>query len=131
MKLGPIQTLWLEQLEKHPERQMSKSLGFGDARNYKACCLGELLICKSRIKKLKFPFFDGELLDGDYFRGGSPELELENSWQELGLRGSSGALKLQFKGHDCLADANDNEMTWPEIAKFIRENPDAVFTKSV
>ena len=50
-ELGPRQLAWVEALEAHPERQMTGSLGEGNTKSYKACCLGEACIVKARLTK--------------------------------------------------------------------------------
>ena len=129
-KLGPLQELWLSQLEKYPERKMVGSLGKKtNGRNYQACCLGELHLCYYRLQKKKLPFEGGDIWDGDH------DTLLAYSFKKYGLRSDNGRiLSLHgryFKGHKNLANANDNGVTWPEIAAFIRKYPERVFTKSV
>lgn len=133
-ELGPLQKMWLESLEKHPERQGRKVLGEGNSTHYKACCLGELLICEARLQGKPLPFSeDNVLYDGNSFY-------LYDSYKRLGLRSKEGALKEHagffFRGGKeiclhSLARMNDHGYTWPEIAAYIRANPENVFTKPV
>lgn len=44
MELGTIQRAWVESLKAHPERKMTGRLGQREGLDYKACCLGELLV---------------------------------------------------------------------------------------
>ena len=57
MKLGKLQKFWIEQLRKHPERQITELLGFKTSkRKYRACCLGEAFLCYYRMKKKETSF---------------------------------------------------------------------------
>lgn len=47
--------------------------------------------------------------------------------QKLRLRDSTGALYFSWSGYDCLAAANDDGVTFKEIAAYIRANPWKVF----
>lgn len=131
MKLGEVQKLWVENLRKHPERQTSEVLGFKDKETgYKACCLGELLLCKYRLNKKKMPFDKrGNILsDGD--------LEsLIGNYKDLGLKSSIGHVDFvrdeEITHDQSLAEANDSGFSWKEIAEFIEKYPEKVFTKSV
>jgi hypothetical protein len=84
--------------------------------------LGELHLCNSRLKKKRLPFRDRAIYDGGvYF--------LEESYLKYGLITYEGAIKGSNKTLSSLNDEGD--MSWPEIAKFIRKNPEKVFTISV
>lgn len=141
MKLGPIQELWLSQLEKYPERQTNNRLGFKlSDGTYKACCLGEALLCIHRVKKWKLPFDTGvgaPIIDGN---GGSAA-SLRRSYMKIGLRDSVGTFENVVPASDekdsrhrkqcaSLADMNDSGMSWPRIAAYVRTNPENVFTES-
>lgn len=139
-KIGPLQEFWLQQLEKHPNKQMRGFLGWGNARNYKACCLGEGAICTYRFKKKKF----NHLFDVDEYRylnlgGSSTYYTLPSEFvNQLGLYDMQGEIRWtkhnehneKASRYTSLADMNDRGVTWPEIAKFIRENPSLVFKES-
>jgi len=153
MKLGKLQTLWVGELAAHPERQVSDVLGSGTPRKYRACCLGELLICSFRIKRKKLPFF-GKKVEDISVNDSRNASSLQYTYEDYGLRSETGELdqtvtgpllamwgivskergeQLEAKAEDFddLAEMNDEGMTWTEIAKFIEAKPDIVFTKSV
>ena len=66
---------------------------------------------------------------------------MRDTFDELGLRSNNGKILdgwvyrgvdvLKYKTIHCLADANDNGIAWVEIADFIENNPEKVFTKSL
>lgn len=126
MELTKLQKFWLEQLKKHPMRQARGSLGYKEGRRYKACCLGELHLCHFRLMKMKLPFREGNIVDG-----GTTYLTISHS--KYGLKSHGGRLskRVTIKGSEygSLAEMNDGSMSWPEIAKFIEENPELVFNK--
>lgn len=136
MELGKLQKFWLEQLRKHPERQLKGKLGEGTLDDYKACCLGELHLCNFRLKDEPFPFIGVRLFqnlcNSDYRNN---DVNLSYIYEEYGLRGGKGEFKksITFKDevYENLASLNDNGATWPEIADIIEANPENVFTKSV
>ena len=109
--------LWLATLEQHPERQTQGKLGTNDN---KFCCLGQLcdlLYEKNEISTTT----DGELKYGQ--EGDS--MYLPNEVVDfMGFYDWSGIID---EGKSSLAEMNDAGATWPEIAKFIRENPEKVF----
>jgi hypothetical protein len=132
MKLGPIQKAWLKSLREHPERQCSGKLGQKFNKNYLACCLGEALITYCKMKKRRIPFTgEGILIDGSNDRTSY----LSSSFEKLGLISSSGMSHSPFyinnEEYYGLASANDNGVTWPQIADIIEANPENFFTKSV
>lgn len=128
MKLGKLQKMWVEQLRKHPERQTRGILGKGTPQDYQACCLGELHLCAHRLKKKKLPFVNGVVVD-------TTNTEcLEYSYEKYGLRSDIGYLKGksgEWRDGFALAEMNDNSVPWTEIADFIEQNPEKVFTRSV
>lgn len=134
-KMGELQTLWVKSLREHPERQMTKKLGMGTPRNYKACCLGELHLCYHRMKGKKLPFYDDSILDNipEYPNFSS----LGHSYEKYGLFSTNGQridkerIYINKKSASCLADANDMGITWVEIADYIEANADQIFTHSV
>ena len=122
-KLGPLQTLWLKQLRAHPERQGRSSLGWGNPKKYKACCLGEIHLCAARLAKKKLPFVDGKIVDTNN------EKVLKTAYLNYGLRSENGSSN-NFD-QSCLSSLNDNELSWTEIADLIEKKPSNYFTKSV
>ena len=136
-KLGKIQKAWIKSLRDHPDRQHKGSLGIGNSGNYKACCLGELLITKCRIGKKKIPFSKrGILLDG---KEGINCDFLDQSYKKLGLFDEEGWFYNDYNYYhkknktlyNSLYEMNDGGVTWPEIADFVEQYPEKVFCKSV
>ena len=132
-ELGPLQKMWLEQLRKHPERQISHCLGYGTPKEYKACCLGELHLCAHRLANKKLPFDSNNRICDDSIYG-----TLSYSYEQYGLNSSVGQSVKEFttsfiedKSFYTLAQANDGGVSWPEIADIIEKNPENFFTKSV
>ena len=127
MKLGKLQTAWVEALEANPEQQLIGSMGTLDEDgNEKYCCLGKascIIHGKSMITKKG-------LFDSRRNNRGSMT---EKDRKAIGLRDRYGSFTDAFniKGKYSLVSLNDKLYTWPQIAKFIRENPEKVFTKSV
>lgn len=149
-KFGPVQKLWLEQLKKYPERQTRGILGVGNPRNYEACCLGELLLCKYRVAKKKLPFSEmGCIVEEGRYGSGSI---LHRSFDSVGLTDKKGTIRFSkipdeadlhysslnklsntgnVRNHKSLTVLNDLGMSWPDIADFVERFPEAVFIKSV
>lgn len=149
MQLGPLQQAWVESLETHPERQLATRLGALQFNgSYKACCLGELLICSRRLQN---PELDVKTLFntwGDLVDSSTDDCNddstgfLVSSYKIYGLvdlRGSfvCGSRTLtknngeKYSKVTSLANLNDWGWTWPEIAAIVRKNPEWVFIKSV
>ena len=137
MELGPKQKEWVEALRSGKYEQ-GKS--FLHTRSSKFCCLGIACdISKERLGLVVGHFGDSVTYTGmDCFL---PHCVIE----DLRLNGDGGyfidratmndpqggALLALFKGIgecDSLADANDKDATFPEIADFIESNPELVFT---
>jgi hypothetical protein len=120
LKPGPIQSKWLQSLKDHPERQMKFQLGKGTPENYKACCLGELALIAgiARFENGKLKSFDSY---GNQSLGGIKDFEAIGSLGEAEFYYATPSLSL----------LNDSRISWPEIAKYVEENFDAYFTKSV
>jgi len=142
MKPGKIQTAWIKALKDHPERQCAGSLGYTTEEDdietpYMACCLGELLLVDARINNKPMPFDGGKLEDHDPNSDDYSSALPEYSWDRLGLYDSEGnsiydeVLMIGKKGYPSLSDANDSGATWTEIAEFVEENLEQVFTKSI
>ncbi len=141
MELGPVQKAWIASLREHPERQTSDILGKGTPEDYKACCLGELLVVEAKVLGHALPFTeDGIIYDGDS-NGEFNDAEcLANSYGRLGLKSGAGSLTETVALHlgtdkerryHCLAGMNDHGVPWNEIADYIESDPENVFTKSV
>lgn len=121
-ELGPVQRAWIKSLREHPERQAPGRLGKKvNDDEYTACCLGE-----------------GGLIagvchwDGDRIRviGGSRHSLSNESYKALGLMGSCGETKDMVE-ENSLANLNDRDVTWPEIADILEKNPHQYFTHAV
>lgn len=134
MKLGPIQEAWVKSLEDHPERQIAGHLGKGTEKRYKACCLGEGLVCLYRLGFVNNPFTAFGIMDSKQNESTHTGM-LAYSYHKLGLRSGLGSLSavIEMNGekYQTLSSMNDRGRSWAEIAAFIRENPEKVFTKSV
>lgn len=126
-QLGPLQKLWVESLRAHPERQGNYRLGKGNVTNYTACCLGELHLCAHRLANKKLPFSASGLIVSD-----DDEALLTRHWAEYGLYSPDGKILGEgWEEFSSLATANDQGKTWLEIADFIEQNPEKVFTRPV
>lgn len=100
---------------------MKDYLGEKCGEEYKACCLGELALIAGVAD-----WDEGGLLK---VRSGiSYSYCTLPNYKDLGLRSGSGASN---NGLTTLANLNDEGVTWPEIAKIIRENPENYLSKSV
>lgn len=131
MKLGTIQQKWVDALRAHPERQMKEALGNGSPKDYQCCCLGQLLCVYNAHHKKKLPFIDGVIRDTD---GGAQDLL--DSYKKLKLNSQIGRISHTSKSIkkiivNSLAEANDGDYTWLEIADFIEKFPKTVFTGSI
>ncbi len=128
-ELGPLQKMWLEQLRKHPERQTAGFLGAGTPEKYEACCLGELHLCAHRLAGKELPFNKKRIHD-HYVEG-----LLDVSFKKYGLHAPSGVALNEFitsRGtFYSLANANDGNVSWLEIADIVEKNPENFFNKSV
>jgi len=141
MELGPLQKKWVQYLKDNPTLQGSGYLGiFEEDKPKELCCLGAYLICYNASKNVSNKIVNGNLVD-DYDNSG-----LSVSYDELGLLDAVGAFVFfdnetfhqDMEGVDFgknnnrdLASANDGGVTWLEIAEFIEQQPEKVFTKSV
>lgn len=109
-------------------------LGQGTSRNYKACCLGEAVLCRARMAGHKVSDLFVESVDEDtqIFDGEERTVLSYSTIKYFGFYDSSGRIKRRkLKGHIQLTGANDNGVTWPEIATFVRKYPEAVFSKEL
>lgn len=137
-EFGPVQTEWLETLEKHPEYQARGTLGTVDEETHATCCLGELLLVACSVNGILPPIDTFNFNRVTDYRDGDITLEdlgvLSNSWKGLGLRSRTGELSKSVRrnnrNYDSLAEMNDGPFTWLEIAAYVRANPENVFTKS-
>jgi len=139
MKIGPIQEQWLQRLEQHPELQMRGYLGELTTNGYLACCLGEYLLTYKRImgEDISRLFHNGELWYSkrDNEKDGDKNLSSLNIFTDLGLYDEVGSFEGDSEDggrkYNSLAEMNDNGVSWPEIAAYIRKYPEMVFTKSI
>lgn len=142
--MGPLQTEWIRSLREHPERQMSSALGKiinEETGEYRACCLGELHLCYHRMNNLPLPLHGKDIID--LYDGDEEEIafhsdifeDLSSSWQAYGLKSQMGAIDVYARPNcsiTSLAQMNDDgDWTWSDIADFIEEFPEAVFSESV
>lgn len=125
MKLGPIQKAWVEGLRANAHLQCDSILGTVDEEGniLSACCLGFLHYTNTK---------ESESL---YIRDELKTSSLGYSYEKYGLLDGIGSLKkpdiIGTHARTSLAIANDRGASWTEIADYIENNPDNVFTKSV
>lgn len=146
---------WLAYLENNPEKQHASTLGYVDPETkelMKACCLGAYLYLSEKeslvTKSIKHEhssdtcvILDGVLPIGNDYK--SHEQFLVASYKKLHLRTETGQLagpiqqewKKKYFSNEFLSDwnlqslanMNDCNISWPRIARFIRENPEQIF----
>lgn len=130
MELGPIQKQWIKNLRDNPNMQLKNQLGICDnGKLVKACCLGMLLHTYNEANGIEDTVIAGSLYCNIY---ADSAYALEN-YEQLGLYGSGGNIAYHPEdpnSMDSLATMNDSGKTWPEIADFVEQHPDNVFTKS-
>lgn len=149
--LGPLQKQWVADLRANPERQCKGILGRKDhTGDYEACCLGQLVITSYRQRFAAPPFgFDNILYENwDQIREvGENEVtaddfaqQLDDSFENYGLHNSVGRIRTELLSpewqerlgdYHCLAQLNDNTLTWDQIADLIEDHPEAIFTRPV
>ena len=127
MVLTELQEKWLVSLETSPaEKQTIGKLGVKVGDSYAACCLGELHVIACKEKGLGMPFgFKDRIEDSDNgYR--------LTSYREYGLRSGVGEFSKPIvfnnRTYHSLSQLNDMGVSWKEIAKIIRDNPENVFT---
>jgi len=122
-----LRELWLQSLEKNPERQGKYCLGSKYKDSYLACCLGECVIVHGDDV-----WEENRLIVADPLNIKEPTRALLYNYKKYFLRSKYGDLKTSavIKGNEfsSLSAINDRGITWPEIAAYIRSNPDNVFT---
>lgn len=122
MKLGPIQTKWVEALPNYKRTTSFLMNDFEGKESVGYCCLGVYL-------EVSEENFDWE----DY--PGSEVLE-EDDFKILGLRGCEGEfsqdISVEGRSYRSLAHLNDQpprkNWTHADTAKFILEHTDEIFT---
>lgn len=135
MELGPIQKQWVADLKAYPERQIDGQLGKRDKEgNLCLCCLGQAIITKCNLQNVEPVFINSNLRECKE-AGELEENILNLTYEEYGLNCSEGRLKQKWLVYDytnytTLVEANDSGVPWAVIAKFIEQNPQAVFTES-
>ena len=143
-ELGPRQLKWVESLEAHPERQISGLLAtkceltIGKQKvPYLACCLGEAILVKNRLQKKRFNFdhqnnlVHTEAIDGEFLDTHTVNYYKFYDTQGIGKIDTSEIYMNELGGYESLYKANDNSVSWTDIAKFIRKYPEAVFKESI
>jgi hypothetical protein len=118
MKLRQNQLAWIEALEAHPERQHKGKLG---SEKDGMCCLAQGADIVGMLDK---PY--GQ----DFSTDGNCNLLSSRVVKALGLRSEIGGLSEKVRNYYSLSSLNDYEMSWPEIAKLMRERPEIVFIES-
>ncbi len=113
MKLGPKQKKWIKALKsgkyKQCKHQLCNGVGY--------CCLGVA----------------NEVLDLNEVSSTC----LSGSFKSIGLRSGFGLFSEQYqfprgpRTYSNLTELNDNGISFIEIADFIENNPELVFTRSV
>jgi hypothetical protein len=127
MVLGPIQKKWLKALKKYPERQHKFILGKKSKRGaFSLCCLGQLGLIAGHMD-----WEDSNLVCNT---NKTQHCSYEN-YEDIGLKSSYGDIRPEVtvngRIYNSLGTMNDGVMKWPDIAKFVEENPEMVFTKSI
>ena len=114
--------LWLTTLEQYPERQTD---GYLKRANGQMCCLGQLCDLLYDENEIKLSDSGEYYLYCDEYSYEVLPMEIV---EFMGFIDVFGGLKNGDPNFfSSLADMNDLSTSWPEIAKFIRENPDKVF----
>ena len=109
--LGPMQKEWLNALRSGDYKQGCEGLLY-DSSDGTYCCLG--------VAKECFSFKEND------------NAHLVDSYKELALRDCGGQLSKPFDNFTYLTDMNDSgRYSFNDIADFIEENPELVFTHSV
>lgn len=119
-EMGPLQKLWVKTLREHPERQYKGYLGYKNEKEEKYCCLGQLHV----LAKGEAAFYSNNNVSD-----GVGLMVLNYSFSKYGLVSETGGIIDSLS--NSLANMNDGDYTWPEIADFIEQNPEKVFTKAV
>jgi len=96
------------------------------------CCLGQAVVTMKEFYGINpiSKFINQE--EGRILFDERSDTELDKSWKELGLYDCDGGFRNResIKPYASLVQMNDEGATWPEIADFIEENPEIVFTES-
>ena len=114
MELGPMQQKFVDALrsEKYIQGRLQLYSEYSDSY----CCLGVAnVVCELKENS---------------------EIFLDNTYEKLGLRNRYGSFDKPYFIHTTpyvsLLEMNDNgKMSFKDIANFIEENPELVFTRSV
>lgn len=134
-KLGPNQEIWIQALESGKYPQGKRNLN----NNGRFCCLGvacEIFSHDLRLKRTSaLPFFSQDYSDVaiSYANEEDPEpcfsLAPISVVRKLALIDEAGHIN-DYLEYASLASMNDNGLKFAAIAKFIRENPEKVFTET-
>lgn len=109
-KLGPKQKAWVKALRSGKFKQTEGVLK--DKNGY--CCLGVLCELEEKLTK------------NGYIKGTDNSIELPNIiLKKYGFNSKIGSIKNSYS----LAARNDDGISFKEIANFIEQNPEKVFTK--
>lgn len=124
--LGPNQEKWLQAIESGDYPQGRQYLN----KNNKFCCLG--VACE--LFSVVVGSFSASENDLVTCYGNEEEdescycLAPADTTRTLALRDDAGRIDGKSE-YNSLASMNDNNLDFPTIAKFIRENPEKVFTE--
>lgn len=143
MELGPIQKQWVADLRAHGARQGVGVLGQKNAEGNwsRMCCLGQLHLTACEMNGGEVALTPKDFMHTLSPTGKRDIGELHN-YKDYGLRSSLGVLEKSVKSGDIeyfeegtlgywtsLAEFNDEGVSWANIARYIEEHPDNVFTE--
>lgn len=135
-----IRTKWVKSLIESPSYKQRKGALGMKSRNgsYQACCLGELCLIATEVLGENIASFnEDEILYTSSGKHHYPDEEF--AVDQFKMFSSKGALRpnadlMSFKTKDdklitvpTLAYANDSDVSWKEIGKFIDKRPDLIF----
>lgn len=125
-KLGKLQEKWVKALESGKYKQDTEN-GYLKY-NGKYCCLGVACELEGSLKSKPEEFGQYYIKNTKNSFGLSKRLVKKYGF--YGQLGETSDRDLS-EGYICLADMNDSGRTFKQIAKFIRNNPEKIFKKSV
>lgn len=138
-ELGPKQSQWLRFLKDKEDQRIRFKLGTVNRKGQieTASCLGSLLMF---VKPDSYSSHSLNIVDQT--EGRSSYMIATYSYEELGLRSPMGhfvegasIVHHQSNGlrreYTSLVEANDQGVPWSVIARFVEQNPQYLFTKSM
>lgn len=124
MKLTEAQEKWLQALESGQYKQ-GKDVLRDDEDCF--CCLGVAcdLFIPETVDQGGYGYWYGEGADCE------DSVAPKSVVEKLHLLSQNGKIagRDEYEPNSCLAQLNDNGQTFKQIAAFIRENPEKIFTK--